>query len=68
MANHTKRNQKRASERDSQKKPVNDDQKSFVGFGHCFACGTPLCTQGGCAGTGLCGPCCTGEADTAGEY
>ena len=43
------------------------DFKSFT-FGHCNVCGTPLCTKGGCANTGLCGPCCTGEADTAGEF
>jgi hypothetical protein len=45
-----------------------EEPKSFVGKGHCAVCGTPLCTRGGCAGTGMCGPCCTGEADTAGEY
>lgn len=44
-----------------------DEPKSFH-FGHCAVCGTPLCTQGGCAGTGMCGPCCTGDAATAGEY
>jgi transcription elongation factor Elf1 len=43
------------------------EPKSFT-CGHCAVCGTPLCTQGGCAGTGMCGPCCTGEAETAGEY
>jgi hypothetical protein len=44
------------------------EPKSSVGKGHCAVCGTPLFTPGGCANTGLCGPCCTGEADTAGEY
>ncbi len=44
-----------------------EESKSFT-HGHCVVCGTPLCTTGGCAGTGMCGPCCLGEADTAGEY
>ena len=34
----------------------------------CVVCGTPLIEPGGCAGTGMCGPCCTGDASTAGEY
>lgn len=30
----------------------------------CSGCGNTLFEPGGFAGTGLCGPCCTGEADT----
>lgn len=44
-----------------------DELKSFH-FEHCQVCGTPLCTEGGCAGTGMCGPCCTGDASTTGKY
>ncbi len=37
-------------------------------FGNCLSCGTPLLQRGGYGSvTELCGPCCTGEADTAGE-
>ena len=48
--------------------PSSERIKSFVGHGNCAVCGAPLCTHGGCANTGMCGPCCTGDADTAGEY
>lgn len=34
----------------------------------CTVCDTPLIEPGGCAGSGMCGPCCTGDASTAGEY
>jgi len=44
-----------------------DEPKSFT-HGHCVVCGTPLCTTGGCAGTGMCGPCCTGSAEDVGEF
>ena len=44
-----------------------DEPKSFT-LGHCVVCGAPLYTRDGCAGTGMCGPCATGDADTAGEY
>ncbi len=37
------------------------------GFGNCMVCDTPLLQRGGFAGSGMCGPCCTGEADTIGE-
>lgn len=30
----------------------------------CESCNQPLLQKGGFAGTGLCGPCCTGEAAT----
>ena len=39
-----------------------------IGYGECFVCGMPLMTPGGCAETGMCGPCTTGEADTLGEF
>lgn len=35
-------------------------------FGECLSCGTPLIESGGFHGTGLCGPCCTGESSTIG--
>lgn len=35
--------------------------------GKCDSCGTPLGIPGGMAGTGLCGPCCTGESETLDE-
>ena len=37
------------------------------GFGMCESCKTPLFIPGGYGGTGLCGPCCTGEAETLEE-
>jgi hypothetical protein len=37
-------------------------------YGRCFVCKAPLIEPTGCAGSGLCGPCCTGDASTAGEY
>ncbi len=33
----------------------------------CEVCEQPLGLTGGYSGTGLCGPCCTGEAETAEE-
>lgn len=33
----------------------------------CEACGTELGLRGGYGGTDLCGPCCTGEAETLEE-
>lgn len=33
----------------------------------CLTCKTPLAQPGGFYGTDLCGPCCTGEADTHGH-
>ena len=33
----------------------------------CISCGTPLGIPGGMGGTDLCGPCCTGEAETLDE-
>ncbi len=34
----------------------------------CAACHQALGIVGGMAGTGLCGPCCTGEAETISEF
>lgn len=36
--------------------------------GHCEVCNAALGVPGGYAGTGMCGPCCTGEADTLSEF
>ena len=33
----------------------------------CEVCGCDLCIEGGYAGTGMCGPCATGEAETLEE-
>jgi hypothetical protein len=38
-----------------------------IGATHCDSCGVKLIDRGGYAGTDLCGPCCTGEADTIDE-
>lgn len=35
---------------------------------NCIACGTELGIPGGMGKTGLCGPCCTGEAATLAEF
>ncbi len=35
-------------------------------YGSCFACWITLLESGGFYGTGLCGPCCTGESATIG--
>jgi hypothetical protein len=35
--------------------------------GRCRACEQPLFKKGGYGGTGMCGPCCTGEAETLEE-
>ncbi len=35
---------------------------------YCKVCRDPLLNRGGCGGTGLCGPCCLGDASTVGEY
>lgn len=37
------------------------------GSTHCDACGQELGLRGGYSGQDLCGPCCTGEADTLDE-
>ena len=44
------------------------DYGDYDGETTCEVCGTPLVTPGGCAGTGMCGPCCLGDASTVGEY
>lgn len=36
-------------------------------FGVCSSCETPLLQPRGFHGSHLCGPCCTGEADTIGH-
>lgn len=37
------------------------------GSTHCESCGCRLIMRGGYSGTGLCGPCCTGDSDTIDE-
>lgn len=44
--------------------PEDDDDEEP---GNCISCGCPLGIPGGMAGTDLCGPCCTGEAETLDE-
>lgn len=46
--------------------PLKEPEVESAGI--CAVCDAPLLEAGGCGGTGLCGPCATGEADTAGEY
>ena len=53
MARSCKRKQKQ-----QRRKPPPSDA------GRCEGCDQPLGIPGGYAGTGLCGPCCTGEAET----
>jgi hypothetical protein len=36
--------------------------------GRCITCDNRLGKPGGYGGTGMCGPCCTGEAETVEEY
>ena len=48
--------------------PVDENQDREAEATKCIICGTPLIVPGGCAGTGMCGPCCLGDASTAGEY
>jgi hypothetical protein len=38
-----------------------------IRFGTCEVCGTELGKRGGYGGTGMCGPCCTGESETLDE-
>jgi len=37
------------------------------GATHCVICGQELGIKGGMAATDMCGPCCTGEAETLNE-
>jgi len=36
--------------------------------GKCEVCGSQLGIHGGMVGTDMCGPCCTGESETLGEF
>ena len=45
------------------RRPKTDDSKET----NCIVCGTSLGITGGMGGTGMCGPCCTGEAATLDE-
>ena len=43
------------------------DMIDEIGCGQCICCEQPLYKKGGYAGSGMCGPCCTGEAATIDE-
>lgn len=45
------------------RRPKTDDGNET----HCIVCDTSLGIPGGMAKTGMCGPCCTGEAATINE-
>ena len=45
----------------------NSAEKPPPFFGKCEVCEAELMSPGGYGGTGMCGPCTTGEADTIGE-
>jgi hypothetical protein len=53
--------------RDRRKARVMKEEARFGAAGNCDSCGQPLYVDGGYGGTGLCGPCCTGEASTLDE-
>ena len=42
----------------------NSPENSAPFFGKCAVCETALTSPGGYGGTGMCGPCTTGEAET----
>ncbi len=68
----SKRKRKRDKEsaqpdRDGLTEELFDLADEFFADGFCVTCGCPLGLPGGMGGTGLCGPCCTGEADTLEE-
>ena len=44
--------------------PEDDDDDQAM---ECIVCNEALGIPGGMAGTGMCGPCCTGEAATLDE-
>ncbi len=50
------------------KKLARRDNLNIRPCNRCCVCGTPLVERGGFAGVGMCGPCATGDASTAGEY
>ena len=43
------------------------EEKKLMLKEKCTSCQTDLCIPGGYAGTGLCGPCATGESETLEE-
>ena len=50
--------------RKKHKRPTYEDD----GCPRCEVCDTPMTKLKGYAGTGMCGPCCTGEAATLDEF
>lgn len=56
-----KRRNRRAAKRDNPDAVLNENQK-------CDCCDALLGVLGGYGNTGLCGPCCTGEAATLSEF
>jgi len=56
-----KRRNRRAAKWDNPETLFNENQK-------CDCCDTPLGVPGGYGNSGLCGPCCTGEAKTLREF
>jgi hypothetical protein len=71
-ASESKRRRKRRRRR---KRERRDSQGADLGMRprqtgryRCLTCHTPLGLRGGMGGTGLCGPCATGEATTLEEF
>ncbi len=48
--------------------PTPQDCAKSEGLGKCEVCDQPLGKRGGYEDSGMCGPCCTGEADTHSEF
>lgn len=46
----------------------NPDEQEDKDELNCITCETPLGIPGGMGGTGMCGPCCTGESETLSEF
>ena len=64
----TKSGKKYASGGNRTTKPDYTKMKHYAISEKCTICGTYLGLKGGYRGTGICGPCCTGEAATVDEY
>ena len=45
-----------------------EERAEKQGKWNCTVCGAKFSKRGGYAGTDLCGPCCTGEAETIEEF
>ena len=69
MAKNKKNKRKRRNRRHNPY-PLPADGREPHGAGEvprCEVCGCVMVLPGGCADSGMCGPCCTGEADTINE-